>query len=159
MWFRREQHTNSCINAPNDVDLINSQHENRLKSHSYDKNKHGRKPPPTPTLNTGDIVYLRTEGNKSQARNRYLVVSIESPFCYVRKFTDTQFRKKTYKVKFSDCFLASSDSTLSVLSITKRKLDEYSSCSDSEGDTNTTLSGNFVPDTPSYHQFHLKFHL
>ena len=96
MWFRREQHTNTYLTSPVDTDLIKAQHELRLKSHSIDKNKHGGKPPSPPALKSGDLVYLRTKGNKSQARRRYIVVSTEPPFCFVWKFTDTQFRKRTY---------------------------------------------------------------
>ena len=151
MWFRREQHTNTCLTSHIDADLIKAQHELRLKSHSVDKTKHGRKPPSPPALKSGDLVYLRTEGNKSQARGRYVVISTEPPFCFVRKFTDTQFRKRTYKVKISDCFIASPDNTLSDLSYVNQRLRDSSSESDEDDDepvTNVTISPRQPPAQP-----------
>ena len=143
MWFRREQHTNSQITTPNDAELIQAQHELRIKSHSVDKKKSNRKIPSTSSLKPGDIVYLRTEGNKTQARGRYVIISIDSPYCLIRKFTDTQFRKKTYKVKISDCFLATTDNTLSDLTYVNGRLHNDSSSSESDDD-----DVNSIPKAP-----------
>ena len=88
MWFRREQHTNSQITTPNDAELIQAQHELRIKSHSVEKKKSNRKISSTSSLKPGDIVYLRTEGNKTQARGRYVIISIVR----IASFVSSQIR-------------------------------------------------------------------
>ena len=58
-----------------------------------------------PTVNVGDLVYLATDRDKTQARSRYLVISVEDPRCYVKKFSGNQLRALSYKVKISECLL------------------------------------------------------
>ena len=50
-------------------------------------------------------MYLYSDRNKSQARSRYLVVSLESDWCFIKKFTGGQLRASSYKVKLAEVFL------------------------------------------------------
>jgi hypothetical protein len=56
-------------------------------------------------VGVGDLVYLHLDGNKLRARDRYLVVSIDNEWCYIRKFTGNQLRSTSYKVKRSECYM------------------------------------------------------
>ena len=60
--------------------------------------------PITPQIDVGDLVYLHNDRNKSRARNRYLVVSVEQLWCNIRKFVGSQLRSTSYRVKLSDCY-------------------------------------------------------
>ena len=55
-------------------------------------------------IQVGDLVYITSDGSKTHARNRYLVVSVDGLWCNVRKFTGSQLRSTSYRVKLSECY-------------------------------------------------------
>ena len=155
MWFRREQFNNNQLNT-SDEQLIKVQHENRLNSH-FNTSKLSQKLSSEIPIKEGNIIYLRTEGNKTKARRRYIVVSILNEFCYVRAFSHNQLRSKTYKVRLSDCFLATADYNLldTTTTVNMRHGNYSSNDSDSEYDNEdnvTSQSENIHPqleETPT----------
>ena len=60
--------------------------------------------PHTPSLHVRDIVYLISDKDKSHARDRYIVVSIDLPWCFVKTFSGSQLRATSYMVKLSECY-------------------------------------------------------
>ena len=68
-----------------------------------------RKRHPTPLIDVGDLVYLDSDRNKSRARDRYLVVAIDPPFCDIKKFIGSQLRSSSYRPKLTECFKVPSD--------------------------------------------------
>ena len=50
------------------------------------------------------MVYLISDKDKSRARDRCIVVSIDFPWCFVKKFSGSQLRATSYKVKLSECY-------------------------------------------------------
>ena len=52
----------------------------------------------------GDLVYLHTDLNKSQARNRYLVTSVDGIWCNFQKFIGSQLRNASYRIKKTECY-------------------------------------------------------
>lgn len=105
MWTQRDQFTNAQIPLGDDS-LLATQHQQRLQNHPFSERSKAplsltRSDPP---IAIGDLVYLHTDRNKSRARDRYLVVSIEPPFCNIKKFIGTQLRNSSYRVKISECF-------------------------------------------------------
>ena len=96
MWTQRDQITNAQIPL-GDSNLIATQHELRLTNHPCSE----RSKAPlaqkrlTPMIEVGDLVYLHSDRNKSRARDRYLVVSIDAPFCNIRKFVGSQLRSSS----------------------------------------------------------------
>ena len=60
--------------------------------------------PNSPQLQVGDLVYLVLDKDKSRARDRYIVVSTDLPWCFVKKFSGSQLRASSYKVKLFECF-------------------------------------------------------
>ena len=110
MWTQRDQFTNAQIPL-GDSNLIATQHELRLTNHPCSE----RSKAPlaqkrlTPMIEVGDLVYLHSDRNKSRARDRYLVVSIDAPFCNIRKFAGSQLRSSSHRVKLSECFKVPSE--------------------------------------------------
>ena len=76
----------------------------RQVNHPYSTKSHCPNPrKPSPTIQVGDLVYLNQEGDKTKAKDKYLVCSIVGTNCELRKFTATQFRSKVYTVPIMDC--------------------------------------------------------
>jgi len=105
MLFQRDQLTNDQIPV-SDRDLILKQHTAKLVNHPYsEKSKAPLKDRrPDANINVGDLVYLHSDRDKTRARDRYLVVSTDIDWVYIRKFTGKQLRNASYKVKRSECF-------------------------------------------------------
>ncbi len=70
-----------------------TQIKQRRENHPHsERSKNSRKAiahVPSQIINVGDLVYLYTDRDKTKSRSRYLVVSVEHPWCFVKKFTDT----------------------------------------------------------------------
>ena len=64
--------------------------------------------PTPPSIDIGDLVYLYADRTKHHSRDRYLVTSVESDWCHLRKFVGSQLRQSPYRVKKSDCFKVAS---------------------------------------------------
>ena len=105
LWTQRYQFTHEQLPL-SDYKFILDKHAQRSTNHAFSeksKNPHGLVPN-TPPLHVGDIVYLISDKDKSRARDRYLVVSIDLPWCFVKKFRGSQLRATSYKVKLSECY-------------------------------------------------------
>jgi hypothetical protein len=105
MWYQRDQFSNSQLPV-DDRQLITSQHETRVKNHPYsEKSKAPRgKMSPSPYLHIGDLVYLYADRDKSSARDRYLIASVDGQWCNIQKFRDSQIRNTSYRVKRNECY-------------------------------------------------------
>ena len=105
MWQQRDQFTNDQLPIK-DLDLIEDQHVQRQSNHKYSEKSKANGAPARPItdISIGDIVYLHTDGNKHQARDRYIVCSVEGEWCNIKKFTGSQLRNTTYRVKKNECF-------------------------------------------------------
>ena len=105
MWYQRDQFSNSQLPV-DDRQLITRQNESRSHNHPYsERSKAPRgKIAPSPGINVGDLIYLYVDRNKSSARDRYLVVSVEGAWCNIKKFSGSQLRNTSYRVKRSECY-------------------------------------------------------
>ena len=106
IWFQRDQFSNEQLPI-SDRAIISEQHHSRLQNHEHSQiSKAPRgKDAPVPTIQVGDLVYIVSDRSKSQARDRYLVTSIDNNWCYIRKFSGSQLRASSYKVKLSEIYL------------------------------------------------------
>jgi hypothetical protein len=106
MWTQRDQMTGAQLPL-SDKHLIQQQHQERDKNHQYSaKSKcHGRHGL-TIDVKVGDLI--KGEKDKTKSRDKYIIVSIHSPWCKVRKFTTAQFRSRTYDIKLTECYPISS---------------------------------------------------
>lgn len=110
LWTQRSQFTHEQIPI-SDREVILEQYNCRTQNHSsssLSKHKSG-KFIPSPSLNVGDLVYLYSDKDKSRARNRYLIVSVDGEWCYIKKFTGNQLRANSYKVKLKECYKVPTD--------------------------------------------------
>ena len=112
LWTRRDQYSNTQLPI-DDINTIRTQHQQRLKNHPYSERSKCPKETRVHTsihkIAVGDLVYLRTERDKTKVRNRYLVVSIDRPWCFIKKFTNTQIRAVSYKVRLDECYRVPSE--------------------------------------------------
>ena len=106
IWFQRDQFSNEQLPI-SDRAIISEQHHSRLQNHEHSQiSKAPRgKDAPVPTIRVSDLVYIVSDRSKSQARDRYLVTSIDNNWCYIRKFSGSQLRASSYKVKLSEIYL------------------------------------------------------
>ena len=90
-----------------DQNLIFSQHSGRVTNHQYSmksKVPSGRVAVPL-AIRPGDLVYLYGDRNKSRARDRYLVSSVDGSWCNIKKFTGAQLRRTSYRVSLVESSL------------------------------------------------------
>ena len=87
VWTQRDQMTGEQLPFV-DRTLISQQQAARQQNHPHSAQSKARKrPPPLPhKYSTGDLVYLKCDGDKSHARDRYMVVSTSGKWCTIRKF-------------------------------------------------------------------------
>jgi hypothetical protein len=95
---QRDQFTQAQLPI-SDRAIILEQHSQREVNHAYSEKTKAPQGKPNVSLivEVGDLVYLH-------ARDRYLVVSTDNAWCYIRKFTGSQLRNMSYKVKRSECY-------------------------------------------------------
>ena len=58
-----------------------------------------------PSLEVGDLVYLRGDSDKTKARDRYMVVGVAHDWCKLRKFTKCQYQSKTHDFPYQTATL------------------------------------------------------
>lgn len=143
MWMQRDQFSNRQIPVE-DQKLISSQQIQRSTNHVQSEKAKcpSNQTPVTPDLKVGDIVYLRKDLNKTNARERYIVVTLEFPWCNIRKFIGNQLRNNSYRVKCSDCFKVTTHFKAS----TKESPIEFDS--DEESERNKQEMLHVPPATP-----------
>ncbi|MCG7866391.1 MAG: hypothetical protein JAY74_08440, partial [Candidatus Thiodiazotropha taylori] len=115
IWTQRNQFTHEQLPI-SDREIIVQQHEKRLQNHPFSSSsKHtSNKILPSDQLAVGDLIYLYADRDKTRARSRYLVVSIDGEWCFIKKFVGTQLRSSSYKVKTSECYRVPNEKPLSV---------------------------------------------
>lgn len=105
MMMQRDQFT--CEQLPiNDRDLILKQNESRKANHPYSEQSKASNNflEKSPNLHVGDLVYLYSDRNKTSGRNRYMISSVEGSWYNIRKFSGSQLRQLSYRVRQSDCY-------------------------------------------------------
>ena len=112
MWYQRDQYTNEQLPIA-DLDLIKDQQDQRTANHIHSANSKARfyRHPSKPDhcLSVGDLVYVKSDHNKSCARDRYIIMSIDKEWCVIKKFTGVQLRSASYKVRLTDCYAVPSN--------------------------------------------------
>jgi hypothetical protein len=89
-----------------DVTLSSQQYQLRSlnhKSSAYSKAPKGGVSA-TLAVKPGDLVYIKADGSKHVARERYIVTSVGTQFVTVRKLAGSQFRAKEYHLKTSEIY-------------------------------------------------------
>ena len=109
MFMQRDQFSNIQIPV-NDIHLIQSQYDAKCKNHAFSERAKAPKVKSNSpqkycsSFRKGDLVYLYDDRNKFKARDRYLIVEINDEWCTINKFTGSQLRNTSYKVKVTECY-------------------------------------------------------
>ena len=105
MWTHRDQLTNSQIPLT-DQALVREQHLERLVNHPHSETSKAPRSDlrSSPSITVGNLVYLYCDLNKSQSRDRYLVVLVDGKWRNVRKFVGSQLRNVSYRVRKNECY-------------------------------------------------------
>ena len=105
LWTQRNQFSNEQIPI-NNLQHILAKQEARQANHPFSKAAKGgyRPQAPVPPLQVGDLVYVKFDRDKSRARNHYIIVSIDGKWCFIKKFSGSQLRATSYKVKLAKCY-------------------------------------------------------
>ena len=135
LWTQRDQVSGEQLPL-NDRELIIKQHQQRLSNHpSSEKSKAGNKPPhPAPNAKVGTLVYLYSDRDKTQARQRYMVTEVKENGYKIRKFSATLFSKQVYDVMPNEIYV--------VPEYYKEPLPEVSDDSSEEEYDDDGVSGN-----------------
>ena len=93
-WCKRDQYSNHQLPI-DDMELIKTQHEQRLTNHPYSikaKNPKYTKYE-SQNLDVGDLVYLKSDTSKIHARDRYITVQVQDKeWCFVKKLSGVLLR-------------------------------------------------------------------
>ncbi len=103
--LQRDSLTGEQLNFSDDL-LASSQHRQRVANHgtsSLSQAKTTHKSAQT-KLSTGDLIYIKCEGDKHTARDSYIITSLDDEYVYAQKLRGYQFRSKVYKLKYSEVF-------------------------------------------------------
>ena len=105
LWTQRNQFSNEQIPI-NDLQHILAKQKARQANHPFSEAAKGGYRPraPVPPLQVGDLVYIKSDRDKSRARDRYIIVSIDGEWCFIKKFSGSQLRATSYKVKLVECY-------------------------------------------------------
>ncbi len=132
----RDQFTGEQIDFT-DLQLADSQKDHRAANQDYSslsKSKGGQLAQNAVVI-PGSLVYVKADGDKTKARERYLVVKVVGDSCTVQKISKS-LRSKSYQLKLSEVYPVVSD--LPPIP------DHVVPNSDSESDTDIHSSENFV---------------
>ena len=144
LWTQRSQYTGDQLPL-SDYQTIVTQHQKRASNHPHSeksKNKYGYVPP-KPQIQVGDLVYLIADRDKLRTRDRYIVTEVNDPWCYIKKFTGSQLRATSYKVKLCECYSVPAPPTSSHTQVTHNDVDEDLVAADP-----TAASEEPLPPTP-----------
>ena len=64
----------------------------------------GKPPAENASVEVGSLVYIKSEGEKHKARERYLVTEVNNDSCTLQKFVKSQLRSQKYSLKLSEVY-------------------------------------------------------
>ena len=110
LWTQRSQFTHEQLPISDRENLLRQHTLSKLNHTSSEKPKHKRgKTANSYNVDVGDLVYLYSDRDKSRARSRYLVVSIDGEWFFIKKFSRNQLRSSSYKVTREEGYLVPND--------------------------------------------------
>jgi hypothetical protein len=139
--LQRDTQTGEQLNF-SDIHLASKQHENRKANHgpSAISQAPRGKLATQANVSIGDLVYIKSDGDKHTARDKYMVTAKEDNFLIVKKLVGSQFRAKMYKLKFTEVYPVPTTSITLLYPPSNPNIstDPYASDSDSDTEQSTT---------------------
>ena len=156
--LQRDQFNNNQLPL-NDRNLILERHKQRITNHPYSENsKQHKETVNNINISVGDIVYVRTDINKTSARDRYLVTTKEGNWITIKKFRGPYLRPETYRIKTTQCFKVpeyyeiqnppprESESDLTMTEISSKPNDDTQTTQVEHRDSRSMHADNIAPD-------------
>ena len=107
---QRNQFTGEQIDI-NDLTLSEQQAQLRASNQAYSSKHKARGNPQAQeaSIVKGSLVYIKSDGDKTRGRDRYLVVEVNGDSCVVQKFIKSQLRSKPYPLKLTEVYPVAPD--------------------------------------------------
>ena len=110
LWTQQSQFAHEQLPISDRENFLHQHTLSKLNHMSNEKSKHkSGKTANSYNVDVGDLVYRYSDRDKSRARSRYLIVSIDGKWCFIKKFSWNQLRSSSYKVKRDECYLVPND--------------------------------------------------
>ena len=102
---QRNQYTGEQIDI-NDLKLSEQQSQLRIANQAASAKHKARGGPAAKNavVEKGSLVYIKSEREKHQARDRYLVTDVNNDSCTVQKLAKSQLRSQKYQLKLSEVY-------------------------------------------------------
>ena len=109
-------------------------------------------PPAQPaSVSSGDLVFIKSDGDKNRSRDLYLVMSVEGCMATLQKLRGSKFLSRRYEVPLTDLFHAITPRSDHQL---HRSVPDYSSSSSSDDESSSGLLQENRPPTPQPDEEH-----
>ena len=107
MLFCRDQVTGQQLTFE-DCSLSQQQHSIRDRNHHHSSVSKARGAPPARPANvsSGDLVFIKSDGDKNRSRDLYLVMNIEGNTAIIQKLHGSKFLSRRYEVPLTDLYRA-----------------------------------------------------
>ncbi len=104
--FQRDPHTGEQLQI-SDNELAAEQHLTRIKNHqtSAISQSSSNKLAKQAHVQIGSLIYIKSEGNKHQAREIYIVADTKPEYLVAQKLTQSQIRAKRYRLKYDEVYV------------------------------------------------------
>ena len=145
--YQRNQFTGDQIDI-SDLNIAERQLHQRVANQQYSAKckSRGRPSAELADIQRGSLVYIKEDGDKNKARERFLVTKIVGDSCTLQKIAKSQFRSKPYQLKLSEVYPVTSD--------IPAVLDYFPADSDSDSEDSvidrTDAVDNLIIETPSH---------
>ena len=104
--YQRDNVTGEQLNF-SDAHMSETQRTKRVANHVPSARSQARtdKQPLQVQISVGDLIYVKSDGDKHTARDKYsIVTALDDKFIIANKFTGFQFRNNSYQLKYSEVF-------------------------------------------------------
>jgi hypothetical protein len=133
--LQRDDMTGTQLNFSDEI-MCQSQLEKRLDNHgtsALSQAPKGRHAHPA-DVNVGDLIYLKCDGDKHTARDKYIVITTNRDHMLAKKLKGSQFRSKLYKLRYDEVYPVPGPKRLSpVRSFPEVSSDPYASDHSEDG--------------------------
>ena len=107
LLFCRDQTTGEQLTFKDSV-LSDQQQEVRKQNHPHSASSKAKGAPPAVNadVTVGDLVFIKSEGNKNKSRDVYVIVKIVDELATLQKLNGSKFLSKQYEVPLTNVFTA-----------------------------------------------------
>ena len=107
MLFCRDQFTGEQLTVK-DSDLSKLQQSIRTENHPHSSRSkaHGAPAACNADVTRGDLVFIKSDGDKNKSRELYLVMDVRNDLAFLQKLNDTKFHSVRYDVPLANVYPA-----------------------------------------------------